>query len=500
MSVVVAVTPPSSPTLPRHPDFQRRRASSAGPRFTTAVVRLAAGTQAELLVAAAAAAAAVSAAAAAAAATTAADAEPALLTRRRCSQELSPRAAQRGLLGEARAAAAAEAAATAAEPQEGGNKKRVALPRRSGSFTVDEVHVENETPSRYAIHECCGKGAFGDVYRATDTREKAIVAIKFVSRTATRPWRVEASIGDRLSHPNIVRMLDHYVHGGFVGLVYEYAPDMDLFDWIVGFHHKDPDGTVGFRTPGVASLVVREAGVQAALQSALATCDRLSDVDDAASVIQSIEVCRDCVVLPLTPGAKEIVGRHIARQLVSALEYCHQLGTSHMDLKPENVRIRRSDLSVKILDFGMGAVYWDEDDTTIEGGVYGGSPDYAAPEILRMAKKVDTHIADMWSFGSTLFCVIHGYRAYSVVLKNGHFQTTHWQHTSPILSTECIEFLRGLLRDAPEKRITAQAAAHHPWIIGETIRTDDDGSDSDSDSGSGDTDVDVDTGSTSGED
>lgn len=420
------------------------------------------------------------------------DAVTASMSRRNRPQELSPQAAPRGLLGEVRAAAAASAAARQREEVDGGEQNGAALSRKSGSFTFGDVLVRRETPSRYEIHECCGKGAFGSVFRATDTREKTTVAIKFVTAVARRKWCVEATIGDRLRHPNIARMLDHYMDGDSVALVYEYAPDMDLYDWIVEFHTRDKHGTVGLRTPGVASLVIREAGVMAALQSALTTCDRLSDVDDTAPVTHIVEVHRDCIVLPLNPGAKELVGRHIARQLVSALAYCHRRGTSHMDMKPGNVRICHRNFNVKLLDFGLGSVYWNADASKIEGGVYGGSPQYAAPEILLQASKIDTHIADMWGLGATLFATIHGYNAYCVEIKRGCYCTTSWQRASTLLSHECLSFLRGLLCESPEKRMDAQATARHPWITGETTTTTDDDDDDDDDTIATDDDVVVD--------
>ena len=41
----------------------------------------------------------------------------------------------------------------------------------------------------------------------------------------------------------------------------------------------------------------------------------------------------------------------IITQLVSAIEYLHNLGVVHRDIKPENIIIRQSDLRIKIIDF-----------------------------------------------------------------------------------------------------------------------------------------------------
>src|SRR5262245_11169770 len=96
----------------------------------------------------------------------------------------------------------------------------------------------------------------------------------------------------------------------------------------------------------------------------------------------------------------------IARQIADGLDYAHEKGVVHRDLKPGNVKIR-PDGVVKVLDFGLakasgpGDAQSDESPTmTIprtEAGMIVGTAAYMAPEQVK-GKEVDKR-ADIWAFG-----------------------------------------------------------------------------------------------------
>lgn len=66
------------------------------------------------------------------------------------------------------------------------------------------------------------------------------------------------------------------------------------------------------------------------------------------------------------------------QELISGIEYIHQLGICHRDLKPENLLIDY-DESLKIVDFGLSNLY--EQGSTLKTAC--GSPCYAAPEVSK---------------------------------------------------------------------------------------------------------------------
>jgi serine/threonine protein kinase len=110
----------------------------------------------------------------------------------------------------------------------------------------------------------------------------------------------------------------------------------------------------------------------------------------------------------------------IARQIADGLDYAHERGVVHRDLKPGNVKIR-PDGVVKILDFGLAkaggprsAVPSDESPTMTtprtEAGMIVGTAAYMAPEQVK-GKEVDKR-ADIWAFGCVVYEMLTGRSLY----------------------------------------------------------------------------------------
>ena len=77
---------------------------------------------------------------------------------------------------------------------------------------------------------------------------------------------------------------------------------------------------------------------------------------------------------------KEKDARAKFRQIVSAVQYCHQKKIVHRDLKAENLLLDK-EMNIKIADFGFSNEFkpGDKLDT------FCGSPPYAAPELFQVA-------------------------------------------------------------------------------------------------------------------
>ena len=66
------------------------------------------------------------------------------------------------------------------------------------------------------------------------------------------------------------------------------------------------------------------------------------------------------------------------QEILSGIEYLSKNWICHRDLKPENLLIDY-EKRIKIIDFGLSNVYWDDQDTLKTAC---GSPWYAAPEMI----------------------------------------------------------------------------------------------------------------------
>lgn len=99
---------------------------------------------------------------------------------------------------------------------------------------------------------------------------------------------------------------------------------------------------------------------------------------------------------------RERVARKFARQIASALDYCHRNNVVHRDLKIENILISQSG-NIKIIDFGLSNLY----DPVSHLGTFCGSLYFAAPELLN-AKVYTGPEVDVWSFGVVLYVLVCG--------------------------------------------------------------------------------------------
>ncbi len=103
----------------------------------------------------------------------------------------------------------------------------------------------------------------------------------------------------------------------------------------------------------------------------------------------------------------------LAKQMLSALHYAHQLGMVHRDLKPDNVLIDRSSGSAaaKLIDFGLVKMMQNVlgpaecQRLTITGMVFG-TPGYMPPEQI-LGHEVDAR-TDLYSMGVMLFEMLTG--------------------------------------------------------------------------------------------
>ncbi len=219
---------------------------------------------------------------------------------------------------------------------------------------------------QYKILRRMGAGATGVIYEALRIADRVRVAIKLLRAAAAH----EAVASDRLRreaealglawHPNVVEVLDH-----------------------------------GHLADGTAYLVME-------LLEGESRATRLGTKG------------------PFKPGELLPIGL----QVCDALAAVHAAGVVHRDLKPSNVYLARSrdagvdgsspglpgrgrnmEERVKLLDFGIARVEWEETRITHSGGPVG-TPGYMSPEQESGSPEVDGR-SDLFAFGAMLYeCLV----------------------------------------------------------------------------------------------
>ncbi len=205
---------------------------------------------------------------------------------------------------------------------------------------------------QYRILRRMGSGATGVIYEAVRISDGLPVAVKLLRAAAAH----EAVASDRLRreaealglswHPNVVEVIDH----GYL-----------------------PDGT---------AYLVMELLPGESLAGRLLAKGRLTPAE-------------------LFP---------IAMQLCDALAAVHAAGVVHRDVKPSNIYLAAGDdpagpERVKLLDFGIARVEWEETRITNTGGPLG-TTGYMAPEQEMGSVEVDGR-SDLFALGAVLFeCLV----------------------------------------------------------------------------------------------
>ena len=174
--------------------------------------------------------------------------------------------------------------------------------------------------------------------------------------------------------------------------------------------------------------------------------------------------------------------RKFFQQIISGIEYSHRLKIVHRDLKPENVLLD-DDLNVKIADFGLSNEISDGDFLTTSCG----SPNYAAPEVIRGGVYAGPEI-DVWSSGVILFVMLCGrlpfedddVQALFSKISREHFLFfflfTFWLilirfgfaegsfYIPSHLSSDARSLLNSMIVVDPVKRITIPEITQHPFF------------------------------------
>ena len=205
------------------------------------------------------------------------------------------------------------------------------------------TELVGRTLANYTILDAIGQGGMATVYRARDIRDASIVAIKVLS-----PY-IAADPKFRGRFDREVNLLRRLAHPNIVPIL--------AFGQADGYHYI----VMPYFSGGTLH-------------------DRL----------------RAGPLLPLE-------GARIVEQVSSALEFAHQQGIIHRDVKPSNILLGESG-EAKLTDFGFAHVPWES--ASLTGSLLIGTPAYMSPEQCR-GEEVDP-ASDQYSFGVVLYQLCTG--------------------------------------------------------------------------------------------
>ncbi|XP_046332678.1 hormonally up-regulated neu tumor-associated kinase homolog [Haliotis rufescens] len=149
-------------------------------------------------------------------------------------------------------------------------------------------------------------------------------------------------------------------------------------------------------------------------------------------------------------------------QLASAVTHLHHNDVVHRDIKPANILVRKENMHITLIDFGLSTRFRVESPLTRQCG----TPVYTAPEVYSGARYGPP--VDVWSLGVMLFEMLTGKppfvsdrprsmtQLYGCILK-----TVVVPHS---LQQDCAELVKSLLNIDPLSRPTSAQVSRHPWL------------------------------------
>ncbi|RCH84664.1 Mitogen-activated protein kinase [Rhizopus azygosporus] len=299
-----------------------------------------------------------------------------------------------------------------------------------------------EVYEKYAFEREIGKGAYGIVCAAVNTKTGVSCAIKKINKLFERPILTKRALRE-------VKLLEHFNgHKNIIGLY-----DIDIVDY-----------------NNFNEIYLYQELMEA----------------DLHQIIQSRQ--------PLTDEHFQ----SFIYQACCGLKYIHSANVLHRDLKPSNLLVNTR-CELKICDFGLARGYIDPSSGQTDAGFmteYVATRWYRAPEIM-LGFKSYTKAIDMWSVGCVFaellggkplfkgrhfvdqlnqilyvlgtpddatLCRVGSERAQIYIKSLEKFQKIPLSQLYPNASPTALDLLEKLLTFDPSSRITVEEALEHPYF------------------------------------
>ena len=168
---------------------------------------------------------------------------------------------------------------------------------------------------------------------------------------------------------------------------------------------------------------------------------------------------------------------YISKQILDALNYCHQTKITHTDIKLQNILIDEN-LNVKLTDFSVSFSYFGLDIYKKINVPFAGTSLFMSPEVLGHKEifPYNFNKIDIFSFGTLLYYLAYSNYPYDLNIKDKkqfNVILNKIQNNELIfpnkgyLFSECFkDFLKHLLDKDINKRFSINDALEHKWIKG----------------------------------
>lgn len=276
-------------------------------------------------------------------------------------------------------------------------------------FDALKFASEKSIKDYYAFVKTIGEGHFGKVLLAKDRRTKEKFAVKVIKKDSTE-LRSQTLIQRELdilrvvNHPNVVRLFDLFDTSDRLYFVLEFMAGGALYD-----------------------------------------------------VLSSKQI-----------HFSEQRASHIIKDILHGLVYLHSQNIVHRDVKPENILTtgKTWPFTSKLADFGLSNFL---SAGALESKV--GTPYFCAREVVT-SESYGTK-ADLWSLGVVTYEMLSGRKPfegshtksvlYAILDGRYTFPTKQWQG----ISLEARDFVTRLICIDVNRRLSAEQALQHPWIVNE---------------------------------
>jgi len=164
------------------------------------------------------------------------------------------------------------------------------------------------------------------------------------------------------------------------------------------------------------------------------------------------------------------LARTYFHQLIDGIEFLHQNGIAHMDLKPRNVLLGER-FRLKISDFDSSH---PEEDAIVTGG---GTSNYRAPEVANNTC-LNAKAADIYSAGIILFALTTGLLPYGEEKMSKRMNMNIWQlmlkedskfwdaHSNHNIDSDMKDLFIRMVKEKPSKRISINEIKASKWFRG----------------------------------